>query len=87
MSQPPLREVSRNGGNKKKSTLGEAEGADCPGDDLLSRLSTIIGEACLTTVFGMGTGMARSPCSPGILMDSQLAMPACRDQSKVNRLV
>jgi hypothetical protein len=30
-----------------------------PGDDLLSRLRTIIGDACLTTVFGMGTGMAR----------------------------
>lgn len=30
-----------------------------PGDNLLSRKSTIIGGGCLTTVFGMGTGMAR----------------------------
>lgn len=52
----------------KKNTLGRTEGAECPGDDLLSRVSTIIGETCLTTVFGMGTGMARFPCSPGMLV-------------------
>ena len=38
-----------------------------PGDNLLSRISTIIGGGCLTTVFGMGTGMARHLWSPGIL--------------------
>lgn len=31
-----------------------------PGNNLLSRISTIIGGACLTTVFGMGTGVARN---------------------------
>lgn len=31
-----------------------------PGDDLLSRFRNIIGRTCLTTVFGMGTGMAKS---------------------------
>ena len=29
-----------------------------PGNDLLSRIRTIIGGSCLTTVVGMGTGMA-----------------------------
>jgi hypothetical protein len=37
-----------------------------PGNNLLSRISTIIGDNCLTTVFGMGTGMASCLWSPGI---------------------
>jgi hypothetical protein len=37
-----------------------------PGDYLLSRVSNIIGGARLTTVFGMGTGMAKHLSSPGI---------------------
>ena len=36
-----------------------------PGDDRLSRLSTIIGLAGLTAVFGMGTGVAPPVWSPG----------------------
>ena len=36
-----------------------------PGDDRLSRLSTIMGPAGLTAVFGMGTGVAPRVWSPG----------------------
>ena len=50
----------------KKSTRGEPRVLRKPGNNLLSRISTIIGGACLTTVFGMGTGMARHLWSPGI---------------------
>jgi hypothetical protein len=41
-----------------------------PGDHLLSRVSNIIGRTCLTTVFGMGTGMAKPLSSPGMLGES-----------------
>lgn len=37
-----------------------------PGDNLLSRKRNIIGGLRLTTVFGMGTGMAKDLWSPGI---------------------
>ena len=37
-----------------------------PGDDRLSRVSTIMGPAGLTAVFGMGTGVAPPAWSPGI---------------------
>ena len=37
-----------------------------PGDDRLSRQSTIMGPAGLTAVFGMGTGVAPPVWSPGI---------------------
>ena len=37
-----------------------------PANYLLSRNCNIIGSGCLTTVFGMGTGMARHLWSPGI---------------------
>ena len=36
-----------------------------PGDDRLSRVSTIMGPAGLTAVFGMGTGVAPPVWSPG----------------------
>ena len=43
----------------KKGAYGKAVDALInPGNDLLSRLRTIIGGSCLTTVVGMGTGMA-----------------------------
>jgi hypothetical protein len=36
-----------------------------PGDTYFLARSNIIGGTCLTTVFGMGTGMARCLWSPG----------------------
>ena len=38
-----------------------------PGDTYFLARSNIIGGTCLTTVFGMGTGMARPLLSPGML--------------------
>ena len=52
----------------KRNARGLATaGVEDPGDNLLSRLRNIIGGSCLTTVFGMGTGMARNPWAPGVL--------------------
>lgn len=51
---------------QKKSAHGEPWALRKPGNNLLSRKSTIIGGTCLTTVFGMGTGMARCLSSPGM---------------------
>lgn len=46
-------------GVPKKNPRGlAAAGVKDPGDDLLSRACNIIGGSCLTTVFGMRTGMA-----------------------------
>ena len=44
------------------------QGSRKPGNNLLSRIRTIIGGSCLTTVFGMRTGMANYLYSPGILV-------------------
>ena len=52
-------------GTKKRPRTGWSTGVGSPGNDLLSRVSTIIGGSCLTTVFGMGTGMARLPMVTG----------------------
>ena len=64
--------VVRGGPNRKsrheKGPLERVQRAlGSPGDHLLSRISTIIGGCCLTTVFGMGTGVASYLWSPGIL--------------------
>ena len=47
-----------------------------PGDNLLSRMSTIIGGDCLTTEFGMGSGMASRLWSPGIRFGAHRAAHA-----------
>jgi len=44
---------------------GDSGWGEDPGDDRLSRLSTIMGPAGLTAVFGMGTGVAPPVWSPG----------------------
>ena len=51
------------------------EGLGGPGNNLLSRISNIIGGFCLTTVFGMGTGMTRILWSPGLRWPAQDAGP------------
>ena len=55
----------------KKARGLMSTGLGNPGNDLLSRVSTIIGGNCLTTVFGMGTGMASYLSSPGIRVDPE----------------
>lgn len=50
---------------KKEGPQQELRALEEPGDNLLSRIRTIIGGNCLTTVFGMGTGMASCLWSPG----------------------
>ena len=49
----------------EKGPQRELRALEEPGDNLLSRVRTIIGGNCLTTVFGMGTGMASCLWSPG----------------------
>jgi hypothetical protein len=46
-----------------------------PGDTYFLARSNIIGGTCLTTVFGMGTGMAKCLWSPGMLVVSGALAP------------
>ena len=69
---------------KKAPLVGTSGALGEPGDNLLSRISTIIGDNCLTTVFGMGTGMASCLWSPGIRgLRSRLRGPARCDMGRV----
>ena len=56
----PVRAVGETTTPKKKGLPREREALEKPRRYLLSRVRNIIGSSCLTTVFGMGTGMARS---------------------------
>lgn len=56
------------GANKKTPSIVRSRAFSIkkgPGDDRLSRCSTIMGPAGLTAVFGMGTGVAPRVWSPG----------------------
>ena len=67
--QRRARDNSATGGRKswqKEGPQHELRALEEPGDNLLSRIRTIIGGNCLTTVFGMGTGMASCLWSPGL---------------------
>jgi len=57
---------------KKKQASYSEEYEAClkkPGDTYFLARSNIIGGTCLTTVFGMGTGMARYLWSPGMRVE------------------
>ena len=60
----------------KKKPRREASGLKEPGDTYFLARSNIIGGTCLTTVFGMGTGMAKCLWSPGMRVDAGDATPA-----------
>ena len=63
----PLRGAAGFARQKKKGPeRRSARGPERTRRYLLSRLRNIIGSSCLTTVFGMGTGMTRNLWSPGV---------------------
>ena len=57
---------------KKAPAVRSLLGLGKPGDTYFLARSNIIGGVCLTTVFGMGTGMARILWSPGMLVEQAM---------------